>query len=564
MPAVEKSAVHATKRTVPPALIEAMTHAEFYPHHPSSVELRQTHVSYVLLAGKYVYKIKKPVRFRFIDSSTLGRRHNLCEEEVRLNRRLAPDVYLGVVPIVRAAAGFALREEGAPRKGPAVEYAVKMRRLPEDRMLDRMVREARVSSESIRALARRLAEFHSNASAAMSWVYGSADAVWRMVMGNLEETSRFAGQTVTEQELARLEVYGHTFIARNWELLNERARRRRVCEGHGDLRCDSVCLTDGLVIFDCLEFNERLRYGDVALDIAFLAMDFDRLGASALSREFIAAYCDAANDSAAADLVPFYKCYRATVRAKVESLATLDSEMSEEDHHSARTLARDYFDIACGYALGGSPAIIAVCGLSGTGKSTVACVLGDRLGFEVLNSDKIRKGLAGIPVDARSHAAYGAGIYNQSFNRSTYETMLAEAQDLLSKGRGVILDATFQRREDRLRALATATRSSVPVLFVECRAAENEVLRRLGERTGRTDEVSEATAEIYLRQREQFAALDEIAPESHLVLDTANLHPEDILTKVGTALEALRSRGQAMTQDRPEARRWDERRPLSN
>ncbi len=543
MPPVETWAIPTATAVLPP-LIEAMTRPEFYPHRPASVELRQTHISYVLLAGEYAYKIKKPVRFAFIDSSTLAKRFHLCEEEVRLNRRLASSVYLGVVLIIRTGAGFALADDSPDGRRFAEECAVKMRRLPAERMFDRMVREGAVNNEIIRAVARRLVDFHRGASTAKSWVYGSAEAVWRMVLSNLEETERFAGYTVAESDLAAVERYGRNFIASNWELLNRRAREGRVCEGHGDLRCESICLTDEIVIFDCLEFSERLRYGDAAAEIAFLAMDLDRLGASALSRELVTAYSAAADDPGLAMLVPFYKCCRAIVRAKVESLRSLACEVPEGEREEARQLARCHFNLALRYAAARAPVAIAVCGLSGTGKSTIARMLGERTGFEILSSDKIRKRLAQMPDSSHSNAGYGAGIYSESFNRLTYDTLVKEGENRLRSGAGVILDATFRRPEDRRLLLEAAARNRVPALFVECRAPETEVLRRLGERKHRADEPSDATAEVYLRQRSEFTPPDEIPSDSHLVVDTTR-PPEQLAIEVERALERLSSRLQS-------------------
>jgi aminoglycoside phosphotransferase family enzyme len=283
-----QEAAQAAKACLP-CLIEAMNQPGFFPDRPASVELRQTHISYVLLAGEYAYKIKKPVRFPFLSCGTLAERYRLCQEEIRLNRRLAPDIYLGVFPIMAAADGFALGPQSRTFDPCAFEYVVKMRRLPEDRMLDRLVAKKAVGKEVIRALADKLAGFHREAPAARSWTCGSAASIWRTVVGDLEQNERFVGNTIEAGALAAIEEHCRGFVMSHWELLNDRARERRVRECHGDLRCGSVCLTEPVTIYDCLEFNEHLRYCDVASEIAFLAMDFDRLGAPGLAdRETIA------------------------------------------------------------------------------------------------------------------------------------------------------------------------------------------------------------------------------------------------------------------------------------
>src|SRR5215469_3207246 len=282
------------------ALIEALMRPETYPNWPSSVELRETHISRAFLAGDYVYKIKKPVRFSFVDASTLSRRRYLCEEEVRLNRRLAPDVYLGVVPIVRRENRLMIAEVGEGI-GAAQEYAVKMRRLDEAAMLDRLIAADAVRESDIAMIARRLAAFHESTPFGRGWAYGSAAAIWRLVGGNLEELRQDCATVAGKAELDQLDGFNRSFVETRWRLLNNRALNGRVREGHGDLRCEHVSVADGVVtIIDCVEFSEALRYGDVASDLAFLAMDLDRLGVPALADTLVKAYREASQDAGVA------------------------------------------------------------------------------------------------------------------------------------------------------------------------------------------------------------------------------------------------------------------------
>jgi aminoglycoside phosphotransferase family enzyme/adenylate kinase family enzyme len=503
-----------------PPLIEAMTHPAFYPDPANTVELKQTHISYVFLAGDYAYKVKKPVRFAFLDCARLAERYRLCVEEVRLNRRLSPEVYLGVFPILQERGRFVLGDEARAFDTRACEYAVKMRRLPEDRMLDRLVGARAAGKDTIAMLARRLAAFHRDCSTARSWTYGSAAAIWHIVIGDLKEDEQFAGYTISEPRLRALEEHCRAFMTAHWELLNDRARDHRVRECHGDLRCDSVCVTDGLAIFDCLEFSERLRYCDVASEIAFCAMDLDRLGARGLADELVTAYAEASNDEAALLLVPFYKCFRATVRGKVESIRTLEQEVPAADRERAMETARACFTLALRYAQAATPALLVTCGLSGTGKSTVARLLQLRTGFEIVNSDRVRKRLAGIRETDHVRESYQGGIYSGDFTRITYQTLLAEADARLAEGCGVIVDATFRAAADRRRLLDTAARHGTPALFFECRAPADEVFRRLREREQSSGEVSDATREIYLRQAGEFEPITELSEGSHLTVDT--------------------------------------------
>jgi hypothetical protein len=522
-----------------PALVVAMLRPDFYAHRPRRVELIQTHISYVFAAGRFVFKLKKPVRFSFLDFSRRLARLHFCREEVRLNSRISPSIYLGVFPVLRRDHAFRIGTKVRAQVPRAEDYLVKMRRLPPARFLDRLLAAKRVSPHQIQAIADRLVRFHRRASVSRAWKYGSATAVRKLTAGNLAECRRFIGRTVTRDQFEAIGRYMRTFAANHKRLLNIRARSGYVREGHGDLRCEHICLTGGRIeIFDCVEFSEALRYGDIASEIGFLAMDLDRLGAPRLADELVASYASIARDDSLALLVPFYKCHRAVVRAKVEALRSLEPEVPADERAASDRAARGYFELAARYALSASPAIIVVCGMSGTGKSTVARLLHARLGFAVMNSDRIRKRLAAIPAHRRVRTGYGEGIYNEVFTRRTYATMLAEAGAAARAGRGVILDATFKRERERALVGEFARRQKLPVLFVECVAAELEVLRRLRRRASRMGEVSDATAEVYLRQRREFAPLREIPPDYHLEVDTTAA-PEQIASEVEQRLERL-------------------------
>jgi uncharacterized protein len=523
-------------------LVEAMTRPEFYPDSPARVELKQTHISYVFLAGESVYKVKKPVHFPFLDCSDLHSRYFFCTEEVRLNARLSPRVYLGVFAILKSADGFVLGPEARVEHPAAVEYVVKMRRLPEDRMLDRLLAAGKLDRGTIRAIAERIAEFHASAPSNRGWIYGSAAAIWRGVIEEITENEDFVGHTLGKDQFTAIEAFCRAFITAHWRALNDRAHEGRVREGHGDLRAEHICLVGNEIdVIDCVEFSERLRYGDVASEIAFLAMDLERLDAPGLADELVEAYAALVGDDDLAVFVPFYKCYRACVRGKVESLRSLEREVGAAERERARELARSYFALAWRYARGASPALIVVCGLSGTGKSTVARMLGHRKGFKTINSDRVRKRLASVSAHEHLRTDYGANIYSGQFTKITYDAMLAEAESLLSDGRGVILDATFKAAADRLRALAIAAQRGVPVLFVECVVSEGEAIRRLERRASISGEVSDATPEVYRRQRAEFEPLGEIPPRNHIRIDTTGRR-ERLVAAIEDALERIAPR----------------------
>jgi uncharacterized protein len=503
------------------ALIAAMSAPEFYPEPPARVELRQTHTSYVFLVGDHVYKVRKPVAFAFIDCSTPERRRELCELELRINRRLAPTVYCGVRPLVYRNGKYSLGREAAGAD-VVVDFALEMRRLPEERRFDHLVEAGVATLEDVGRIAEHLARFHATVASTEGWNYGSASAVWRLLMSNLEETAELVADPDSQERLELVGSFSRRFLTTHWEFFNQRARIGRVREGHGDLRGDAIYLVpDGITIIDALEFSERLRYGDVAAEIAFLAMDCDRLKRPDLAGELARAYALAADDPDLEFLLPFYKCYRAAIRAKVELLKSRQEDCPFADRALAREQARRYLELACSYA-GRPPAamLLVVCGLSGTGKSTVARALQQRTTFTLLASDVERKRLAGVAPTVHLDAPYGAGVYGADFSAKVYRALLAQAEDLLKAGHGVIIDATFLRRADRALAIDLAARTQTSPIFVECRAPRDEVVARLTRRSTRANEISDADEAIYRRQLEEFEAFAELPPARHVIADT--------------------------------------------
>jgi len=501
-------------------LIEAMKRPDFYPKKPATVELRQTHMSWAFLAGDFVYKVKKPVHFAFTNAFTLGRRYLLCREEVRLNRRLAPDVYLGVLPIIDQGSRYILGDSADSFHPQVQEYAVHMRRLPDELMLDHLLRTDAVPADAMKTIAARIAAFHSAASPAASLQYGSATAVDRTVIRNLEECRTHIVEMIGARVYEDIKNYLTVFIDTHRTFLNERAYKGRVREGHGDLRCEHVCMNKKLDIIDCIEFDPALRYGDVASDVAFLAMDLDASNEACLSDKFISEYVNETGDAGVVTLLNFYKCHRACVRGKVDSIKSHDHDLPDDEREQVGKCGRAKFELAARYARRGRPSLIAVCGLVGSGKSTIANNLRLRTGFEVLNSDRVRKQLASVPEDFRSKSDYGSGLYSPGFDQLTYSALLDGARDRLRKGRGVLLDATFKTPKHRAAVLDLAGEMRVPAVFVECCAAERQILSRLAERAKDLSEVSDATAEIYQIQKRDYVPLSELPDSRHLIVNT--------------------------------------------
>ena len=384
--------------TLPPH-IEALLSAKAYSHPVEHIELRQTHISYVLIADDVVYKLKKPFDFGFLDYTTIEKRKHFCEEEVRLNRRLCEGTYLGVEPVV--SIGRDIRIGG---QGEVLDYAVKMRRLREEGMMSQLLERNAITPAMLRALAERIATFH-RASERSEEIdrYGGLETAAFNWHENFEQTEAYIGRTIMRPQFDDMRAFVENIVEGDADLFAQRAREGRARDCHGDMRTDAVCFEDGNVcIYDCIEFNERFRYSDVAADIAFLAMDLEFRGRRDLSDELMGRYLSYTLDSTLPLLLPFYKCYRAYVRGKVDGFQLDQPEISDEQKAAVTADARRYFALADSYATQPVPhALMITIGVTGSGKSYLANALAAHVGAVILSSDVTRKRLLGIDPTER-------------------------------------------------------------------------------------------------------------------------------------------------------------------
>jgi uncharacterized protein len=496
-------------------MIRALLRPSAYPHPVPRVELIQTHVSYVLVAGEYVYKIKKPVDFGFVDYSTLARRHHYCRQEVLLNSRLCSDTYLGVVAVRNEHGEFSLLDPGR-----VMEYAVQMRRLPEDRMLNRLLERDAVSHEMIRAVAERLVSFHELAPTNRKMASYGDRAIRYAWRENFRQWTNEVGQTLTAEQDRILRCYGEAFFARRAATLERRVAQLRIRECHSDLRSDAVCLTNGICIFDCVEFSRRLRLVDVARDVGFLAMDLEYRGHPQLAGRFVEHYVALSGDDDLRGVINFYKCYNACVRAKVEGLLTGEQEVPLNKRRAARKAARRYFNLACGFANELPPAMLIItCGLPGTGKSTLAQSIAERTGFEVISSDIVRKRMVGLAMDEHQYEAFGEGIYSQQATEMTYASLLERARPFLLDGRSVMLDASFIRRSHRAAAARLAKETGAQFACILLEVSAGAVRSRLDSRVASGEGPSDARWETYTGQRRRFQQPAEVQAERLIVIE---------------------------------------------
>jgi aminoglycoside phosphotransferase family enzyme/predicted kinase len=481
-------------------LIAALSDPGAYPYPAGAVEVRQTHISAVFLAGPFAYKVKKPVHPGFLDFSTLQKRRHFCEEEVRLNRRLAPQVYLGVVSVARTAKG--LQFEG---DGEVVEWAVKMQRLPDEATLRQRLRSDEVGVELVEQLARRIAAFHRRAEANERMAaFGRFDMVARLVRDVFTQAAPQVGTTVSRAVFDRVGALAQESLLRFRPLIEARAGRGMTRDCHGDLRLDHVYFFPDrpppadLAIIDCIEFNERFRFIDPVMDMAFAAMDLAFGGRRDLARAFANAYFHDFADAEGRLLLLLYTAYRATVRGMVEGLLQAEPEVPTAEHATALARARAYWLLALTEleAPGRKPCLVLVAGLPGTGKSRLARALADAAGFTVIRSDVERKELAGLPSGGQTPPHLPESFYTPDWNERTYAECLHTAERLLFEGKRVLVDATFREERQRQAFLEAAVRWGVPGCLLHCRAQPETVRRRLQDRRG---DVSDADWSVYLR-----------------------------------------------------------------
>lgn len=433
---------------------------------PPRAEVCETHTAIVFFAGDRAYKVKKPVDLGFLDYTTPAARRTACRREVALNRRFAPDVYLGV-------GEFHAPESEAP------EPLVVMRRMPAERRLSRLVREGAAPDDVLRTVARHLAVWHADAPRGPDTdEQGTRDALssrWEASFGQVRAS---ADDDSVPEGLAEVERLVRRYLAGREILFASRIEQRRVVDGHGDLLAEDIfCLDDGPRVLDCLEFDDRLRYVDGLDDAAFLAMDLEQLGAPQAAAYFLAQYSEYSGDPAPASLWHHYVAYRAFVRAKVSLI------QARQGTPGADTAARRLVSATLRHLRTSAVGLTVVGGLPGSGKSTLSGALADRLGFTLLSSDRVRKELAGIPAEQSAAAGYGEGLYTPEWTAKTYATLLDRAAALLSAGESVVLDATWSDTAHREAARRVAERTSADLVALHCHVPDDVTAARLRARS---------------------------------------------------------------------------------
>lgn len=526
------SVKQGTSASTPEALLDFLGKPESYTFKPSGeIEHIQTHISHVFIVPPYVFKIKKPVNLDFLDFSTLEKRRHYCQQELKLNRRLCSDIYLNVVPIYKQNDEFTFE---ADDDAPIADYAVKMKQLQSDYFLHEIARKSGLTQSHLDGIAEKLTVFYKGQNPDQKVLEsGRIENIKVNTDENFEQTASFTGATIDEITFDTIKEFTDRYFEYNKQLFARRIEQQRIVDGHGDLHLEHIHITPKQIcIYDCIEFNERLRHLDVAADLAFLAMDLDFNGLPSHSQYFINTMAEKLQDDDLLQIVDFYKCYRAYVRGKVESITSTEEEIPEEDREEAVRKAKRYFSLALKYAvIGSQPIVLIMMGPIAGGKTTLAKQLSQKLSLKHISSDEVRKRLAGLPLKERPPASKREELYSPEISEKTYDRLFDTAKQHILQHQSVILDATFSRQKYRSRLESELKSPGANICFIEANAPKNILRKRLKEREQQNDIISDARLEDFEKLYQLYEPPDEIDSKHLIRLDTS-IAPEETLKEL--------------------------------
>ncbi|MBD1938721.1 bifunctional aminoglycoside phosphotransferase/ATP-binding protein [Microcoleus sp. FACHB-68] len=503
-----------------PVLIQQMLQPAFYCHWVREpVELIQTHSSFVLLTGNYVYKIKKPVNFGLLDYSTLAKRRFFCERELLLNQRGAPDVYLEVLPVTQLGSQFQLGGVGEP-----VEYALKMRQVPQEALFVNLLQRGLLTEQHLEELGRCVANFHEK-SLTNEWVrsFGNLSQIREAIEQNYQRTEKYIEWLLSQEQFADIRRFTDNFFTQNQALFDNRIEKNWIRECHGDLHLSNIAwCQDKVLLFDCIEFNDRLRCVDVMFDLAYAVVDLEVRQRPDLSNIYLNTYIEQTGDWEGLQVLPLYLIRQAYVRAMVTSFLLDDPSVSSEEKEMPAETAKKYYNLAWQYTQPRQGEIILMSGLSGSGKSTVARHLARQTGAIHIRSDAVRKHLGGISLNQRG----GENLYTPEMTHKTYHRLLELGVILAQQGWRVILDGKYDRQAFRLNVMLQCNTHQLPLQIVYC-TAPAEVLRdRLNQRKG---DIADATADLLPAQQATAEPFTELEQSYVKIIDTTEDLEEQLI-----------------------------------
>lgn len=502
----------------PISLIHSLMHPEKFIPRVETSELIETHISWVILAGSYAYKIKKSLDLGFLDFSTLEKRRFYCEEELRLNKRLASMMYLSVVPITGTIESP--RWAGA---GEAIEYAVKMRAFPQQAQLDRVLALSALKSGQIDILAKHIADFHNQTEIAdMGTWFGNPESVYKPIDENFKQIREHAENPEALSKLSELEDWSQVKFQELKSVLAKRKVDGFVRECHGDLHLRNIAwMDDGPVVFDCIEFSPELRWIDVINDIAFLVMDLQDRGQPTMAQRFLNSYLEHTGDYGGMGVLQFYKIYRALVRAKIDAIRSHQAGISPEEQAEAEKEFLEYLNLALSYIKPNRPHLMVTYGMSASGKSTVSRSLLELLGAVRIRSDVERKRLFGLKPEDDGQSALGKGIYSTEATEKTYRKLEELAAQIIDTGYPVIVDAVFLNYEEREHFRELAKKRHIPFTILECTTDEKTLRQRI---TERKNDISDADLKVLELQLSEWKPL-----QAHERIDIVTVDTTDPL-----------------------------------
>ena len=493
-----------------------MLNTDVYDHSVKKLELLETHISWVVLTGEFAYKIKKPVNFGFLDFSTLEKRRSFCEQEVRLNSRLAPGIYLKVVPIAGT-----LDKPIVSGAGKAFEYAVKMLQFPQSAQLDNMLAAGELKAEHMDSFARMTADFHHAAAIADAAMdYGEKDVLYQPVEENFQQIKEHLDTRMYAEKLSVLLKWNKSEFVKLAAVFRQRKRDGCIRECHGDMHLRNlIWLNHQPMAFDCIEFNSHLSWIDVISEVAFLVMDLQSRQQHQLANRFLNHYLEITGDYSGLMLINFYLCYRALVRAKVDALRIEQTDITEVESLKSRAQFELYLELAITYTQCAAPKLIILQGLSAVGKSTLSQQLLDETGMIRIRSDVERKRLFSDISNSTTNET-NTGIYSAQASLQTYTKLVNLAEQIITAGFSVIVDATFLKYEQREMFKLLAERIDVPYIILQLTASVKVMKQRIIERK---DDVSDAGIAVLEHQLSNWEALHEEEDNVTIHVDTEDL-----------------------------------------
>lgn len=517
-------------------LIQALQNPEIFPHPIEKFQLFETHISWVLLTGEYAYKIKKPLDFGFLDFSTLDKRHKYCQEEVRLNQRMAPELYLDVIAIRG-------REDSPQLDGDAdvIEYAVRMREFPQDQLLSTFAEEGKLTEHHIDNMADRIAEFHQSTPVCGEDVhFGTAEMARRPVTENFRIIRPLLSSDDDIANLDKIIEWEKTRFQEIEQLLAKRKTLGFIRECHGDMHLGNAAVVDGKVtLFDCIEFNDPFRCIDVMSDLGFLFMDLEKRGLRNFAFRLLNRYLERTGDYEALGILRYYTSYRALVRAKIAMLRYEQCPEGDKERQDLLNTYREYIHLAHEYLIEEKPVLLITQGVSGTGKSTISQAVLERVGAVRIRSDVERKRLFGFKLEDNTGSRAGQDIYSPDASKKTFSDIQVKAQQSLKAGFTTIVDATFLKQSYRDLFKSIAHKMSYGFAIMSCQASKAKIAQLIQQRNAEGDDASEADVSIVEHQLEHLEPISSDEAEYTVVIELEeSLNVQRIVKELQDKVEA--------------------------